>query len=149
MKLPLRIRIAKSLAKIQTTASPKVDPLVLAREILAAGWEGEEAVTAFAVAGAESGFKIQAKNVNRQGLADYGLFQINDIHRPTKEEKYDVTANVRRAKAIYDRRKQWDDDPFSAWFAYKDRFATEKKRQWWEQFIQMGREAIAQVQSEG
>jgi hypothetical protein len=49
--------------------------------IAAVGWRGADAATAEAIAHAESGLNSQATNENTDGSTDYGLFQINSVHR--------------------------------------------------------------------
>lgn len=67
------------------------------------GWTGEDQiVTATAVALAESNGVTDAKGgPNSNGTFDYGLFQINDVHKPTDAEKTDPLANARRAYKIW------------------------------------------------
>lgn len=70
--------------------------------ILAAGWNQDQAATAFAIAKAESGLNPTAKGgPNNNGSYDWGLFQINDIHSPTAEEKTQAVPNAKRAYRIY------------------------------------------------
>jgi hypothetical protein len=67
------------------------------------GWTGEDQiVTATAIALAESGGVTDAKGgPNTNGTYDWGLFQINDVHKPTEAEKTDALANARRAYKIW------------------------------------------------
>ena len=72
----------------------------------------EDPRTALAIAKAESGLRADAVGVNRNGTKDAGIFQINDVHGHSLEERLDVSNNIRIAREIYDRRG-WD-----AWSAY-------------------------------
>lgn len=70
-----------------------------------AGWTGEDALKAFAIALAESGGRPDAKNTgNRNGSTDYGLFQINSVHADLLKSGnwQDPTANARMAKKVFD-----------------------------------------------
>ncbi|HJY05268.1 MAG TPA: transglycosylase SLT domain-containing protein [Bryobacteraceae bacterium] len=71
--------------------------------IVEANWSGSDVVTALAIAYAESGLNPQARGgPNSNGTYDWGLFQINDIHKPTQAEKTDAVTNAKRAKRIFD-----------------------------------------------
>jgi hypothetical protein len=67
------------------------------------GWTGEDQiVTATAIALAESNGVTDAKGgPNSNGTYDWGLFQINDVHKPTQAEKTDPIANAQRAYKIW------------------------------------------------
>lgn len=84
-----------------------------------AGFPESEWETALKVAGAESGFNPRAvNNKNTNGTSDYGLFQINSIHKPTAQEKTDPYANAKRAYKIWkDAGNKWT--PWSAYNAGK------------------------------
>lgn len=107
-------------AWLQTKASPVLTLDEVARVASLAGWTGEDLVLAVAIAGAESGYRVRAKNVAKNGTEDTGLFQVNSIHKPTEAEKYDPEANAKAAYRIWERRKKWDTDGFRAWVAYKN-----------------------------
>lgn len=82
-----------------------------------AGWSGEALVIAIAVAKAESGWKFDAKGgPNKNGTYDYGLFQINEIHKPSDAEKTMPLPNAKRAFAIY----KGAGNRFSPWSAYNN-----------------------------
>lgn len=82
-----------------------------------AGFPQEQWNIALAVATAESGLNPRAvNNKNRNGTSDYGLFQINSIHKPTAQEKVDPYANAKRAYRIWkDAGGKW-----SPWSAYNN-----------------------------
>lgn len=83
--------------------------------IVSANWSGTESEVALAVAIAESGLNPKAKGgPNSNGTYDWGLFQINDIHKPTDAEKTEPVANAKRAKRIYDAAG----GKFTPWSAY-------------------------------
>lgn len=117
--MDLGLEMRRLAAWAQTQGSPVLPVVDVAELVLAAGWSGEDAVKAVAVCGAESGYRTRAININRKsGTGDYGLFQINDIHNPTEEDRYEPAANVRKAYAVWKGRSRWDPDPFRAWMAY-------------------------------
>ena len=67
-----------------------------------AGFAGNDLVTALAVAYAESGWNYKAKGgPNKNGTYDWGLFQINDVHKPSESVKTNPLANAREAFRIY------------------------------------------------
>lgn len=71
--------------------------------IVDANWSGAETETALAIAIAESGLNPKARGgPNSNGTYDWGLFQINDVHKPTNAEKTEAVANAKRAKRIFD-----------------------------------------------
>lgn len=74
---------------------------------------GHEWKIAMAVATAESSLNPQAVNQNRNGTRDIGIFQINDHHGWSAEERYNWRNNIAMAKEIRDR-YGW-----SAWSVYK------------------------------
>lgn len=82
----------------------------IAREIMKVF--GHEWKIAMAVATAESSLNPQAVNRNRNGTRDIGIFQINDHHGWSAEERYNWRNNIAMAKEIRDR-YGW-----SAWAVY-------------------------------
>ena len=112
----LSIQARKIAAKLQTLRSPKIDPATLATMLLEAGFSAEEAVTMFAIAGAESGYRTEALNVDEKtGSEDKGLYQINDIHDPDQTRIYDPAYNISQAKEIYDRQG------YTAWVGWDNK----------------------------
>jgi len=100
-------------AAAQTLASPKIDKVELAHLLLDAGLQPEEAVYMHAICGGESGYRIEAKNVDAEtGSEDYGLFQINEVHEPDMDRIYEPEYNVEVAVDVY--RHQG----YTAWVAY-------------------------------
>lgn len=81
----------------------KLSPEQVAAAAHIGGFTGEsQIVTATAIALAESNGVTDAKGgPNSNGTYDYGLFQINDIHKPTDAEKTDAIANAKRAYKIW------------------------------------------------
>lgn len=81
----------------------KLNDSQVAAAVHVGGWTGEDQiVTATAIALAESGGVTDAKGgPNTNGTYDWGLFQINDVHKPTDQEKSDPLANARRAYKIW------------------------------------------------
>lgn len=89
-----------------------------------AGFRGNDLVIAVAVAGpgAESGWTTDAINRNPNGSTDYGVWQINSIHKgglvPTSfYEGTTWQSPVVNAQAA---RKVWDAQGWRAWVAYKN-----------------------------
>lgn len=72
----------------------------------------EDYKTAIAIAKAESGLEMTARNYNSNGSMDCGLFQINSVHKPTWEQCNEIDAHLELAREIYDDRK------WSAWCVY-------------------------------
>jgi hypothetical protein len=65
----------------------------------------EDAVTAVAVAMAESRLKpyaLNAQDSHRGCAGSYGIFQIGCLHETDPSTLYDVEYNIKRAKEIYD-----------------------------------------------
>lgn len=78
-------------------------------------WQGNDLVTAVAVAMAESSGRTDAFHTNTNGSKDYGLWQINDIHsggRPPANWA-DPAANAALAHGV------WASSGWSAWSTYK------------------------------
>jgi hypothetical protein len=76
----------------------------------AAGFSGDDLVTAVAIVKAESNNNSAAKGgPNRNGSYDWGLFQINDVHKPTDEVKKNPLANARVAYGLYTARGNFKD----------------------------------------
>lgn len=131
MNLALQLRRAE--AWLQTKTSPKITDHELAR-LLLKYFEPHDAVVMFAIAGAESGYKTMAKNVDkRHGQADYGLYQINEIHKPDLARVYEPEYNIAQAHRI------WKRQGFTAWVAYD--------RNKHEPFLERAVAAIASAQS--
>jgi hypothetical protein len=81
----------------------KLNPSQVAAAAHVGGFTGKDQIaTATAIALAESGGRTDAKGgPNSNGTFDWGLFQINDVHKPTDAEKTDPLANARRAYKIW------------------------------------------------
>lgn len=83
----------------------------------AAGFGASNSVlqTAVAIAKAESGLNPAAKGgPNSNGTYDWGLMQINDVHKPTQAQKTEPLANARMAFDIYTRAGK----SFKPWSTY-------------------------------
>lgn len=73
--------------------------------------------TAVAIAKAESGWDASRRGgPNQDGTYDHGLMQVNDVHKPTPEQKSDPEANARMAFAIY----RQAGNSFRPWSAYNN-----------------------------
>lgn len=74
------------------------------------GKEGHaEVAKAIAISYCESKWNERAYNHNTNGSEDFGIFQVNSIHKPTKDEMGNYQANIKKAKEIYDRAgKSWN-----------------------------------------
>lgn len=129
--MDVNYQIERLKAWAQTRASPKLTPLEVARLVLAAGWTGGDVATAVAVCGAESGFRVKAKNVAKNGTSDCGLFQINSIHGYKEEDMYAPELNVQAAYKLYKRRG------FQPWVAYKNGR--------WLEFVEIANAAVAEA----
>lgn len=70
----------------------------------AAGFTGPDLVIAVAVAGAESSWRADATNDNTNGSRDYGMWQINTVHRAilAAGQWQDPASNARMAKQVWD-----------------------------------------------
>lgn len=71
----------------------------------------ERTVTAVAVALAESGGRTAARNTNRNGSTDTGLWQINSVHK-WSGDLTDPRENLRAAESV------WSRQGWGAWYAY-------------------------------
>lgn len=118
-EMDLQLQIEKMKAWAQTQASPKIDLVELAKLCLKY-WTPEEAVLAVALAGAESGYRIRGRNYARNKTNDYGVFQINEIHKPDLDRIYEPEYNVQQAYRIFTSRKHRDGVGWTAWVAYKN-----------------------------
>jgi len=83
-----------------------ISPAQIAQYAAAAGFTGEDLVIAVAVALAESGGRVDADNtgLNRDGSTDYGLWQINSVHRATgfdPSRAFDPTYNAAWARTVF------------------------------------------------
>jgi hypothetical protein len=88
----------------------------VAAYVHAAGFAGNDLVIALAVAYAESGWQYSAKGgPNNNGTYDWGLFQINDVHKPTANEKTNPLANAKAAHRVY----AAAGNSFTPWATYK------------------------------
>ena len=66
------------------------------------GPEGKQVVKrALDIGYCESSWREEAKNWNVNNTWDHSVFQINDVNKPTEEEKTDYKANIRKAYQIY------------------------------------------------
>lgn len=131
--LDVGYQIERLKAWAQTQASPKLTPVEVAKLVLAAGWTGNDAVTAVAVAGAESAYRTRGKNVAKNGTFDAGLFQINSIHGYEESDLYIPELNVAAAFKLYKR------FGFKPWVAYKNNH--------WLEFVSIAEEAVHAAQT--
>lgn len=69
--------------------------------------------TMVAIARAESHFRTNAINVNRNGTKDCGIFQVNSIHGYDCEWLFDVQNNLKAARAVFDKQG------LNAWMTYR------------------------------
>ena len=73
---------------------------------------GTLADQAVCVARMESGLRADAANHNTNGTWDVGVFQLNDVHGLSWEQRLDARANIQKAKEIRDSWGNW-----RAWMA--------------------------------
>lgn len=67
-----------------------------------AGFSGNALTVAVAVAKAESGWNARAKGgPNSNGTYDWGLWQINDVHKPSEAQKVNAVENAKVAFKVY------------------------------------------------
>jgi hypothetical protein len=83
-----------------------ISPAQIAQYAAAAGFTGEDLVIAVAVALAESGGRVDADNtgLNRDGSTDYGLWQINSVHRASgfdPSRAFDPSYNAAWAQTVF------------------------------------------------
>lgn len=71
-------------------------------------WNCEQAL---AIVKCESGFNQYAINLNTNGTFDLGLWQINDVHRISREDRFNISKATAHAYKIY----QGRGNNFSAW----------------------------------
>lgn len=82
-----------------------------------AGFAGTDLVRAVAIASLESGFKTDAvSKPNRNGTRDYGLWQINSVHKPTQHNWSDPDVNAQLAYRVYSEAGR----RFTPWTVYKN-----------------------------
>lgn len=81
-----------------------------------AGFTGGDLVTAIAVALAESGGDTEATHTNRDGSTDYGLWQINSVHKELLAGKVwmDPAVNAKMAFEV------WKGSGWSAWSTFNN-----------------------------
>lgn len=104
----------------------------------AAGFSGNDLITAVAIAKAESGWSNTAKGgPNSDGTYDWGLWQINDVHKPSDSVKHDPAANARAAYAIYSKAG----NKFTPWATFNSGK--------YKQFLSESKDAVKQLQSNG
>lgn len=98
-----------------------LSPNQIAGYVIQAGWSGNDVVTGTAVALAESGGKTDIIGpANSNGTRDYGLFQINSIHKPTDKDWQNPVVNAQMAKGIWEGRKKATGNGWQAWSAYSN-----------------------------
>lgn len=95
-----------------------VSDQTIAHAALAGGFPRDKAAMAVAVALAESDGNATATNKNTNGTTDYGLWQINSIHKAdlASGDWRDPAANARMAYAVYRRAG----NSFSPWYAWRN-----------------------------
>ncbi len=93
--------------------------------VMSVGWTTESDIkTAVAIAYDESRFDTKAVGgPNSNGSKDFGLFQVNSVHKPTSDEKTQPLANTKKAYAIY-KQQGW-----KAWATYNKGLSGAAKKQ--------------------
>lgn len=105
-------------------APTKLTDLEVAQLVYRAGWRGDDLVTAIRIVLGESGGNPRARNVNKNGTVDRGLWQLNDRANPTVSptDAFDPERSTAYAFSVY--RKQRGFQPGrSAWWG-KTKFHT-------------------------
>lgn len=95
-----------------------VSDQTIAKAALAGGFPRDKAAMAVSVALAESGGDATETNSNTNGTTDYGLWQINSIHKAdlAAGDWRDPIANARMAAAVFKR----SNNTFTPWYAWRD-----------------------------
>ena len=108
------------LAKVVPTSTPTVTPIII--EVIEGDpiigeinrtFKNESRVTIAKVIHCffgESKLNPLAYNFNKNGTADVGVAQINDVHGMSVEDRQDYRKNIKKAYEIFKRRG------FSAWY---------------------------------
>ena len=93
--------------------------------VMDAGWTKESDIkTMVAIAYDESRFDTKVVGgPNNDGSKDYGLFQINSVHKPTSAEKTQPMANTKKAFTIY------KSQGLKAWATYNKGLSGAAKKQ--------------------
>lgn len=84
-----------------------------------AGWRGRHITLATAVALAESSGNPSATNANTNGSTDYGLWQVNDVHRSSgfnPARGLEPLYNARQAHAVWERA----DGSWTPWVTFNE-----------------------------
>lgn len=98
------------------TAGTRYGAGLIAQVAKAAGFAGEDLVTAVAIALGESGGQTDNTNKNTNGSTDYGLWQINSVHSAFDISKlFNPMYNAECAYVLYTNRGQ----KFTDWVVYK------------------------------
>ena len=69
--------------------------------VRAGGFKGQDAIIALAVAKGESSWNPQAKNTSDPNGGSFGLFQINGVHKPTEDQKWNPVDNSMLAYKVF------------------------------------------------
>jgi len=107
------VKGVSSISQPTSTPSPTPDTKEVIDEITEV-WKEEkksDIIRAINCAYSESGFNPIALNKNKNFTQDAGIFQINDIHKMTLEDRFNIKKNIKKAYEIFKSRKNW-----SAWY---------------------------------
>lgn len=102
-----------------------------------AGFSGNDLIIAVAIAYAESGCQMVRGGPNDNGTYDWGIWQINDVNKPSMSTRNSPVANARAAHVLYKNRG----NNFTDWSTFKD--GTYRKH------MQEARGAVMQLQTNG
>ena len=90
------------------------DPITCIRDVgEELGESNSDIMTMIKIAKAESGYRTDAINKNKNGTFDIGVFQINDVHskRISRQDRMDFEKNIRFAYKLHQEQKH----SFTAW----------------------------------
>lgn len=78
------------------------NPIICIRDVgEELGVPNQDIITMIKIARAESGLRADALNKNSNGTFDVGVFQINDVHKISRQDRMDFEKNIRFAYKLY------------------------------------------------
>lgn len=121
LRTPLEIKVKETLKKESTIQIKQVEAMDkepfcfdvqscirdVGEEL---GFSNEDIMIAMAISEAESGYRADALNINKNGTADVGCMQINDVHskRISREDRMNYEKNIRFAYQLRKEQGSWN-----------------------------------------